>query len=110
MQTLKGRLIVAEAGPVYLQKRNYGEPKVSLIMPAYNAEDYIARSIDTVLAQTFNDFEIIIVNDGSTDRTQAVIDWYADRYPNVKSFYQSNGGKKYRDKVFIWKLYRFYGQ
>lgn len=93
VQTLKGRLIVAEAGPVYLQKRNYGEPKVSLIMPAYNAEDYIARSIDTVLAQTFNDFEIIIVNDGSTDRTQAVIDWYADRYPNVKSFYQSNGGQ-----------------
>lgn len=93
MQTLKGSLILAEAKPVYLQERSYGEPKVSLIMPAYNAEDYIARSIDTALAQSFQELEIIIVNDGSTDRTQSVIDWYAERYQQVKPFYQPNSGQ-----------------
>ena len=64
-----------------------------MIMPAYNAEKYIARSIDTALAQSFVDMELIIVNDGSTDETQSIIDWYKERYPQVKAVCQLNGGQ-----------------
>lgn len=52
--------------------------KVSVIMPAYNAEKYIGEAIDSILAQTFRDFELIIVNDGSTDRTEEIILSYSD--------------------------------
>ena len=49
-------------------------PKISVLIPAYNVEKYIARCLDSVIAQTFSDIEIIIVNDGSTDGTAAIID------------------------------------
>ena len=54
-------------------------PKISVLIPAYNVEKYIARCLDSVIAQTFRDIEIIIVNDGSTDGTAAIIDEYAAR-------------------------------
>jgi glycosyltransferase involved in cell wall biosynthesis len=50
--------------------------KVSVVMPAYNAEKYIAAAIESVLSQTFKDFELLVVDDGSTDRTQPIIDQY----------------------------------
>lgn len=53
-------------------------PKVSVIMPAYNAEKYIAEAIDSILAQTFHDFEFIILNDCSKDRTEEIILSYKD--------------------------------
>lgn len=53
-------------------------PKVSVLMPAYNAEKYISEAIDSILNQTFEDFEFIIINDGSTDRTKEIILEYGD--------------------------------
>lgn len=53
-------------------------PKISVIMPAYNAEKYIAEAIDSILGQTFGDFEFIILNDCSTDRTEEIILSYDD--------------------------------
>lgn len=53
--------------------------KVSVIMPVYNAEEYVSFAIDSILNQTFTDFEFIIINDGSTDRTRDIIKRYKDK-------------------------------
>lgn len=53
-------------------------PSVSVVMPAYNAEKYLREAIDSILAQTYKDFEFIIINDGSTDRTKEIILSYSD--------------------------------
>ena len=53
-------------------------PKISVIMPAYNSEKYIAEAIESILSQTFTDFEFIIIDDGSTDRTVEIISRYND--------------------------------
>ena len=66
-------------------------PKVSIIIPAYNAENTIAETINSVLQQTFVDFELIIVNDGSTDDTEKVIQTINDS--RIKYFYQKNIGQ-----------------
>ena len=57
-------------------------PAVSVIMPAYNVDRYIAESIESVLAQTFSDFEIVIVNDGSTDGTLEIAERYRSEHPD----------------------------
>ncbi len=92
IDTLKGKGIVVESEPIYLQEQQYTHADVSLIIPAYNAQDYIVRSIDITLAQSFLDLEIIIVDDGSEDDTADVIDWYAEKYPNIIAIHQKNAG------------------
>lgn len=92
VETLKGKLVIAESGLTYLDVEKYEGPKVSLIIPAYNSEDYVARSIDTAMAQSFPDLEIIIVDDGSTDGTLEILEWYAQRYNNVIIIRQENSG------------------
>lgn len=54
-------------------------PQVSVILPVYNAQSYLRESIDSILAQSFEDFELIIVNDGSTDDSLGIISSYADK-------------------------------
>jgi teichuronic acid biosynthesis glycosyltransferase TuaG len=60
-------------------------------MPAYNAEKYIGDSIKSVLAQTYSNWELIVVDDGSTDGTAAVVREFVDRDNRIKYFYQENG-------------------
>jgi len=59
-------------------------PKVSVLMPAYNAEKYIAESIESILNQTFTDFEFVIINDGSTDNTAEIVEKYAVQDKRIK--------------------------
>jgi glycosyltransferase involved in cell wall biosynthesis len=64
---------------------------VSIMMPVYNAERYIEQAIESVLSQTYPHWELIIVNDGSTDRTPDIVTQYAD--PRIKAFHQPNSGE-----------------
>lgn len=92
VNTQKGKMIVAKSAPVYQSAELYKEALVSIVVPAYNADSYIVRCIDTILAQSFTDLEIVIVDDGSTDHTPDIIDWYAENYSNIVTVHQENGG------------------
>lgn len=59
-------------------------PKVSIVLPTYNGEKYLRESIDSIIGQTFSDWELIIVNDCSTDNTQKIIDEYVARDNRIK--------------------------
>lgn len=68
-------------------------PKVSVVVPVYNTEAYLAQCLDSLVTQTLDEIEIIVVNDGSPDGSQAIIDDYADRYPDkIVALSQPNGG------------------
>lgn len=65
----------------------------SVIVPVYNVEKYLKKCLDSLVNQTFKSFEIVIVNDGSTDNSQSIIDKYKEKYPNIiKSYQKTNGG------------------
>lgn len=68
--------------------------KVSIIVPVYNVEKYLPKCLDSLVNQTLKEIEIIVVNDGSPDNSQKVIDKYAKKYPKlIKSFYKENNGQ-----------------
>lgn len=66
--------------------------KVSVVLPVYNAERFLLRCIDSVLSQTYKDFELLLVDDGSTDSSGAICDEYAARDGRVRVFHKENGG------------------
>ena len=66
--------------------------KISIIVPAYNIENYISKCLDSILAQTYKDLEIIVVDDGSTDRTGAIIDEYDKKDDRIIVIHQQNRG------------------
>lgn len=74
-----------------MQEIKIHKPKVSIVMPTYNREKMLPLAIDSVLGQTFKDFEFIIVNDGSTDTSEAVINKYDD--PRIIYVKQKNKGE-----------------
>ena len=67
-------------------------PLVSVIMPAYNADRYVDEAVESVLAQTFGDFEFLIVDDGSTDRSRAILEGYAARDRRISLVSRPNTG------------------
>ena len=67
-------------------------PKISVIIPVYNTEKYLSECLDSVLAQTFQDFEVICVNDGSTDNSAQVLSDYASHHPHIRIITQENQG------------------
>ena len=67
-------------------------PKVSLIIPVYNVENYIEKCLNSVVNQTLKDMEVIIVNDGSKDLSKQKIQKYLEKYPWIKYLEKENGG------------------
>ena len=66
--------------------------KISVIVPVYNVEKYLCQCIDSILAQTFTDFELLLIDDGSTDRSGRICDEYADRDARIRVFHTANRG------------------
>lgn len=67
-------------------------PKISIIVPVYNVEEYITECIDSILSQTYKDWELILVNDGSTDNSGKICDEYALKDNRINVIHKENGG------------------
>lgn len=67
-------------------------PKISVIVPVYKAEAYLHRCVDSILTQTFTDFEVLLIDDGSPDRSGEICDEYAKKDSRIKVFHKPNGG------------------
>ena len=66
--------------------------KISVIVPVYKAEKYIEECINSVLSQTYQNFELILINDGSPDKSGQICDDYAKQFDNIKVYHKQNGG------------------
>lgn len=67
--------------------------KVSIIVPVYNVENYLAKCLDSLINQTLQNIEVLVVNDGSKDNSEKIIQQYAEKYPEkIKPFSKENGG------------------
>lgn len=67
-------------------------PKISVIVPVYNVEKYLCRCIDSILAQTFTDFELLLIDDGSKDSSGEICEEYAGKDARIRVFHRQNGG------------------
>lgn len=65
---------------------------ISIIVPIYNSEKYIRRCIESILSQTFKDFELLLIDDGSKDNSGRICDEYAEKDSRVRVFHKKNGG------------------
>ena len=68
------------------------KPKISIIIPVYNVEKYLIRCIDSILMQTYTEFELLLVNDGSSDNSGTICDKYLEKDSRVRVFHKENGG------------------
>lgn len=66
--------------------------KVSILMPVYNVKKYLKQSMESILDQTYSDYEVICIDDGSTDGSEIMLDEYAGKYNNVKVIHKANSG------------------
>lgn len=67
-------------------------PFISIIIPVYNVDNYLSTCIDSVLYQTFDNWELILVNDGSPDNSGTICDQYSSKDKRIRTFHKSNGG------------------
>ena len=66
--------------------------KISIIMPVYKVEEYVGKAIESILAQTFTEFEFLIVDDGTPDRSGEICDQYAKKDQRIQVIHKENGG------------------
>lgn len=76
-------------------------PELSVVVPVYNAEPYLRRCLDSIVNQNHSVFEVILINDGSSDMSGMICDKYAERYDFVKCIHQKNSGVNIARKVGI---------
>ena len=67
-------------------------PTISVIIPAYNVEKYLDKCMNSVLNQSFTDFEVLLIDDGAKDSTVQLCDKYAEKDTRVKTYHKKNGG------------------
>ena len=77
---------------------------LSVVIPVYNAEDYLQMSVGAILSQTFRDFELILVNDGSTDRSGEICEEFAKNDSRVKVFHKPNLRCQLRARAYGRKI------
>ena len=82
-------------------------PFFSIIIPAYNAQDYIENCIKSILEQNFQNYEIIIIDDGSTDDTLKIIASYAQACDNIIFSHKENGEKAHKCEGLVRMFLRF---
>ena len=71
---------------------------ISIIIPIYNSVLYLERCLESILRQTYQDFEVLLVDDGSTDGSRAICEKYCDKDGRFHYFYKTNGGGKFCKK------------
>ncbi len=76
-------------------------PEISILLPCYNVEKYLPQCLDSVLAQTFSDFELVCINDGSTDKTGEILTCYAKKDSRIKIITQENKGLSFSRNISI---------
>ena len=77
---------------VKMQMKSQGMPVVSIIVPVYNVGSYLRECIESILRQSFTDFELLLIDDGSTDCSGSICDEYAEKDCRIKVFHKANGG------------------
>lgn len=75
-----------------INKLYMSDELLSVIVPVYNAENYLTRCVDSLLSQSHDNMEIILVDDGSTDSSGALCDYMAQSHPRVATIHKENGG------------------
>ena len=75
-----------------MPESNPSPPKISVVMPVYNGERYVAEATESILAQTISDFEFLIIDDGSTDRSRAILEKLASRDKRIRLVSRPNRG------------------
>ena len=65
---------------------------ISIIVPVYNSQTVLERCVESIIRQSFSDWELLLVNDGSTDSSADICDYYASKDSRIRSFYKENGG------------------
>ena len=79
-------------------------PILAIIVPVYNVEKYLRECIDSILNQTFTDFSLILVDDGSTDMSGSICDDYATHDNRITVFHKPNGGVSSARNIALEKL------
>ena len=87
--------------PIALRNWRSQMPKVSVIIPVYKSEKYLPACLDSVLAQTFKDFEVICVNDGSPDSCETILNEYSQKDKRIKIINQTNKGQSVARNIGI---------
>ncbi len=85
--------VIAKSIPLTTRQRNLNSPLISLVIPVYNRDSYLRATINSILSQTYTDFELIVWDDGSTDDSLAIATEYAREDSRIKVFTASNTGQ-----------------